>query len=125
MEWLHSNEREQQDQPKDSFASSHEMESAFTAQRDYLYWMALLITGDDACADRAVVSASDLSASRSGVFRDWLLGWARYATVRAAVREVRDRISASASRYADWSCEDSGYDVLSDDQIVSLRHVDP
>jgi hypothetical protein len=125
MEWLHSNEREQEEQPEDNFASSHEIASSFTAQRDYLYWIALLVTGDDAFADRAVVNASDLSANRNGVFRDWLLGWARYATVRAAVREVRDHISASASRYADSSCEESSCDVLSDDQIASLRHLDP
>jgi DNA-directed RNA polymerase specialized sigma24 family protein len=124
MEWFHSTAREQQERPKESLASSHEIESAFTDQRDYLYWIALLITGDDALADRAVVNASNLSVSRS-VFRDWLIGWAKCATVRAAVREVHDLLSRSASRYADSSCEDSGYDVLSDDQIASLRHVDP
>jgi DNA-directed RNA polymerase specialized sigma24 family protein len=125
MEWFHSTEGDKQERPQDSLASSHEIRSTFAEQRDYLYWIALLITGDHAFADRAVVNASDLSARRNGVFRDWLLGWVRYATVRAAVREVRSHISASASRYADWSCEDSGHDVLSDDQIASLRHVDP
>ena len=45
--------------------------------------------------------------------------------MQATAREVRDLISASASRYADSSYEDSGYDVLSADQIASLRHVDP
>jgi len=45
--------------------------------------------------------------------------------VRAAVREVRDLISASASRYVDSSSEHADDDVLSEDQIMSLRHVDP
>jgi DNA-directed RNA polymerase specialized sigma24 family protein len=52
------------------------------------------------------------------------MGWTNTATVRAAVREVRDLISASASRYIDSSYEHSDSDVLSDDQIASLRNVD-
>jgi DNA-directed RNA polymerase specialized sigma24 family protein len=125
MEWFHSSERKQLDRPKGSRASSHEIQSVFAEQRNYLYWIALLITGDDALADLAVVNASALSANYSGLFRDWLIGWAKYATVRAAVREVRDLISASASRYVDSSSEHADDDVLSEDQIMSLRHVDP
>ena len=125
MEWFHSTEREQPERPKNSHASSHEIQSAFAEQRDYLYWIALLITGDDALADLAVVNASALSANYSSVFRDWLIGWAKYATVRAAVREVRDLISASAIQLADSSSEHSDYEVLSDEQIGELRHVDP
>jgi hypothetical protein len=63
------------------------------------------------------------------VFRDWLIEWANHVTVRAAVRAVHDLISASAKRYAGSSREASDYDVLSDvlcdDQIAFLRHVDP
>jgi len=124
MEWFHSTEREQE-RPNGGLASSHEIQSAFAEQREYLYWVALLITGDDALADLAVVNASALSANYSSVFRDWLIGWAKYATVRAAVREVRDLISAWASHYVDSSSEHCDDDVLSDDQIMSLRHVDP
>jgi DNA-directed RNA polymerase specialized sigma24 family protein len=124
MEWFYSTERGQQ-RPNGGLASSHEIQSAFDEQREYLYWIALLITGDDALADLAVVNASALSANYSSVFRDWLNGWAKYATVRAAVREVRDLISASASQYVDSSSEHSDDDVLSDDQITLLRHVDP
>jgi DNA-directed RNA polymerase specialized sigma24 family protein len=124
MEWFHSTERDKQERPQDSLASRYEIESAFDVHRDYLEWIALLITGDQALAGQAVINASDLSASSSSVFRDWLIGWTKSATVRAAVREVRDFISASASRYTDSSCEHSDCDVLSDGQIASLRHVD-
>jgi hypothetical protein len=124
MEWFHSTERDNQERPQDSLASSHEIKSAFVEQRDYLNWIALLITGDRALADQAVINASDLSASNSSVFRDWLIGWTNTATVRAAVREVRDLILASASHYIDFSCEHSDYDMLSGDQIASLRDVD-
>lgn len=124
MQWFHSTERDNQEQPQDSPASSHEIKSAFVEQRDYLNWVALLITGDHALAGQAVTNASDLSESSSSVFRDWLIEWTKSATLRAAVREVRDLIFASASRYTDSSCEHSDHDVLSDDQIAALRHVD-
>jgi DNA-directed RNA polymerase specialized sigma24 family protein len=125
MEWFHSTEPDSQELPQDSLASSHEIKSAFVEQRHYLNWVALIVTGDHALAGQAVINASDLSASGSSVFRDWLIGWTKSATVRAAVREDRDVILASASRYIDSSCEHPDNDVLSDDQIASLRHVDP
>jgi DNA-directed RNA polymerase specialized sigma24 family protein len=125
MEWFHSTEREQTERSKGGLASSHEIQAAFAEQRDYLYWIALLITGDDVLAEQAVVNASALSANYSSVFRDWLIGWAKYATVRAAVREVRDLISTSASYFADSFSEHCDDDVLSDDQIGSLWHIDP
>jgi DNA-directed RNA polymerase specialized sigma24 family protein len=124
MEWFHSTERNKQERPLDSLASNHEIQSAFAEHRDYLNWIALLITGDQVLANQAVINASDLSASYSRVFREWLIGWTKSATVRTAVREVHDLISASASRYTDSSCEHSGSEVLSDDQITSLRNVD-
>jgi DNA-directed RNA polymerase specialized sigma24 family protein len=124
MEWFQSTERDKQKQPQDSLASRHEIESAFDEQRDYLDWIALLITGDQALADQAVINASDLSASSSSVFRDWLIGWTKSATVRAAVREVRDFISASANRYINSFCGHPDCDVLSDDEIALLRHLD-
>jgi DNA-directed RNA polymerase specialized sigma24 family protein len=124
MEWFHPTERDKPGRPQNSLASSHEIQSTFVEQRDYLNWIALIITGDHALADQAVINASDLSASYSSVFRDWLIAWTNTATVRAAVREVRDLISASASHYTDSSCEHSETDLLSDGQIASLRHVD-
>ena len=124
MEWFHSTERGNQEPPQDSLASNHEIKSAFVEQRDYLKWVALLITGDHALADQAVINASDLSANSSSVFRDWLIGWTKSATVRAAVREIRDSICASANRYTGSSCGHPDCDVLSDDEIASLRRLD-
>jgi len=129
MKCPHSTERERQERPHDSLASSHEIKSVFAEQRDYLHWISLVITGNDAIAEQAMLNANDLSASWSGVFRDWLIEWANHITVRASVRAVHDLISASAKRYSGSSCETSDYDVLSvvlsQDQIASLRQVDP
>src|SRR6266446_2699903 len=132
MKCPHSTERKQKERPFDNesfvsspasnLASNHEIKSVFAEQRDYLYWTSLVITGDDAIAKQAMVNASDLSTSWSGVFRDWVIGWANHVTVRAAVRAVHDLISASAKPYAGSSPEASDndvlYDVLSDDQIA-------
>jgi DNA-directed RNA polymerase specialized sigma24 family protein len=133
MKCSHSTERERQEPFRDSLASSlasnHEIKSVFAEQRDYLYWISLVITGDDAIAEQALLNANELSASWSGVFRDWLIEWANHVTVRAAARAVHDLISESAKRYAGSSRETSDYDVPSDvlsgDQIASLRQVDP
>ena len=135
MKCPHSTERERQERPHNngslgsSLVSSQEIKSILVEQRDYLYWTSLVIAGDDAMAKQAMVNASDLSASASGVFRDWVIGWASHVTVRAAVRAVHDLISASAKRYSGSSCEASDdnvlSEVLSNDQIVSLRRVDP
>ena len=121
MEWFHSTEAEKQEKPQDSLASSLEIQSAFAEQRDYLNWISLLITGDQVLAGQAVINASGLSASYSSVFRDWLAGWTKSATVRAAVREVRDLIFASASSYTNRSCENADCEVLSErpDQVAS------
>ncbi len=101
----------------------------FRAKRSNRFSTSLVITGDDAMAEQAMANASDLSAHWSGVFRDWVIGWANHVTVRAAVRAVHDLISQSAKRYSGSSCEASDYDVLSEvlsnGQIVSLRRVDP
>jgi hypothetical protein len=139
MKCPHSTERERQERPDhndsrgSSLVSSHEIRSIFAEQRDHLYWTSFVITGDDAIAKQAMVNASDLSASWSGVFRDWVIGWASHVTVRAAVRAVHDLISESAKRYSGSSGEASDHDVLSgvlsevlsSEQIVSLRRVDP
>jgi DNA-directed RNA polymerase specialized sigma24 family protein len=129
MKCLHSTERQRQEPFRDSLASNQEIKSVFAEQRDYLYWISLVITGDEAIAEEAILNANELSASWSGVFRDWLIEWANHVTVRAAVRAVHDLISASAKRYAGSSRETSDYDVPSDvlsgDQIASLRQVDP
>jgi hypothetical protein len=139
MKCPQSTERKRQERPDhndslgSSLVSSQEIKSILAEQRDHLYWTSFVITGDDAIAKQAMVNASDLSASWSGVFRDWVIGWASHVTARAAVRAVHDLISESAKRYSGSSCETSDHDdhsgvlaeVLSNDQIVSLRRVDP
>src|SRR5580692_8811175 len=85
MTWFHSKGGEQQKRPQDRLVSSEEIQSAFTEQRDFLYWVTLLITGDKTAPQQAVVDGCKLSGFRGGVFRDWLIVWANHATMRTAV----------------------------------------
>ena len=98
---------EQQKRPQDRLVSSEEIQSAFTEQRDFLCWVRLLITGDKTAPEQAVVDGCKRSGFRGGVFRDWLIVWANQATLRTAV-------AGAFSEYSD-------YEVLSDDEIRSLR----
>jgi hypothetical protein len=107
MTWFHSKGGEQQKRPQDRLVSSEEIQSAFTEQRDFLCWVRLLITGDKTAPEQAVVDGCKRSGFRGGAFRDWLIVWANHATLRTAV-------AGAFSEYSD-------YEVLSDDEIRSLR----
>ena len=85
MTWFHSKGGEQQKRPQDRLVSSEEIQSAFTEQRDFLYWVRLLITGDKTAPEQAVVDGNKRSGFRGGVFRDWLIVRANHATLRTAV----------------------------------------
>jgi hypothetical protein len=58
-------------------------------------------------ASGTIFQRRKLSGFRGGVFRDWLIVWANHATMRTA-------IAGAFSEYSD-------YEVLSDDEIRSLR----
>jgi len=125
MKWFHSREQNELQQYRNQFASSYEIEEAFADHGGYLYWIALLITGDAESASRSIVNATELCSKNSGVFRDWLGRWARSATVRIAIAEVREQITKAASRYEFAPYGDSYQKLLSEDEIAALRLLDP
>jgi hypothetical protein len=106
-------------------ATSEELTATFVTEHDHLYWISLVITGDPALATRCLVDASLLSRTRTGVFRDWLVTWSRYATARTAVSSLRHAIAVSAPRYASLSCTHSNHELLSSEQIDFVRQLDP
>ena len=106
-------------------ATAEELTATFVTEHDHLYWISLVITGDPALATNCLVDASRLSRTRTGVFRDWLVSWSRYATARIAVSSMRDAIAASAPRYASLSCTHSNHELLSIEQIDFVRRLDP
>jgi hypothetical protein len=125
MNWFYSTERDSEQQHKPRIASRSEIKSTFEEEGDYLFWIALLITGDATVSSQSIVNASELSSSGTGVFHDWLIRWAHSATARVAVEEVREVIQASANRYADLDCTHGDHNVFSNEEIHSLRQVEP
>src|SRR6185369_1651193 len=123
MGWL-STSRNNEPQ-KIPVATNEELTATFVTQHDHLYWISLAITGDPALATKCLVDASRLSRTRTGVFRDWLVMWSRYATARTAVSSMRADIVASAQRYASTSCPHSNHELFSSEQIEFVRQLDP
>ncbi len=110
---------------RDPIATAEELRGIFETERDHLYWIAFVITGDANLADRCLVDASGLSAYGAGVFRDWLSTWSRSATARIASNAVRGTISASAAQYANRTCDHANHSLLSQEEIQSIRLLDP
>ena len=79
MGWFQSKEQEVKEQPSNPLASRSEITAAFEGERDYLFWIALLITGEANAANESIMNASELATGES-VFRVWLIRWARSAT---------------------------------------------
>ena len=101
MSWFHSstaavNARNQ--------ASPAEIVACFQDQRNVLGRLALLITGDQARADQAVVQACEITLQGNSPFRDWLLEWAKAATIASAISHGTEAIRICEAAYKDQRC---------------------
>jgi hypothetical protein len=124
MSWLHPKTRVEI-ASKDRIATTDEIRMVLDAERDYLYWIALLITGDPVLANKSQVDAAGLATISGGVFHDWLSRWARYATARVAASTVHDLIVASANQYGSYACEHATHEVLFEDEVGFIHQLDP
>lgn len=86
-------------------ATAEAMYNVFTLNQLELEWLAYFITGDAKVAEACVVDARSLSVSHNQVFEDWLLQWARYATIRSAIQAQRERRMLHGSTYEKLLCE--------------------
>jgi len=125
MRWFRWEERDEHPAYGRPIASSGEIERAFRDEREYLLWTVRVITGKTDDASQSIIDASQSTTKSTGVFLDWLSRWAHSATARAAVAAVRELLVNSAARYAAYSCSHPSHDVLTGDQIASLRQIDP
>ena len=82
-----------------AFASVNDIRRAFHEHRPELEWLAYFITGDRAMAAGCVTGACNFSESHHSVFTEWLLTWARHATIRAAIETQHDRIKQVSTGY--------------------------
>jgi len=85
-------------------ASPAEVVACFQDQRNVLGRLAFLITGDQATADQAVVQACGITLQGSSPFRDWLLEWAKVATIASAISHRTEAIRICEAAYKDRRC---------------------
>ena len=101
MSWFHSSAP-----PVDArnHASPAEVVACFQDQRNVLGRLAFLITGDRATADQAVVQACEITLRGNSPFRDWLLEWAKAATIASAISNGTEAIRICEAAHKDRRC---------------------
>jgi DNA-directed RNA polymerase specialized sigma24 family protein len=87
-----------------NYASPAEIVACFQDQRNVLSRLALLITGDRATADQAVVHACEITFQGNSPFRDWLFEWAKAATIASAISDGTEAIRICEAAYKDRRC---------------------
>jgi DNA-directed RNA polymerase specialized sigma24 family protein len=101
MSWFHSSAGAGRAR---DYASSAEIVACFQDQRNVLRRLAFLITGDQATADQAVVHACEITLQGNSPFRDWLLEWAKAATIASAISHGTEAIRVCEATYTDRRC---------------------
>jgi DNA-directed RNA polymerase specialized sigma24 family protein len=101
MSWFHSSTA-----PVDArnHASPAEVVACFQDHRNVLGRLAFLITGDQVTADQAVVQACEITLQGNSPFRDWLLEWAKAATIASAISDGTKAIRICEATYKDRRC---------------------
>lgn len=105
-------------------ASERDVRATFDSEHEHLFWLALFITADEKSATRAVVDAATLSTGGNHpVFHDWLVQWARSATVRSAAALLRPEFKVCAQQHKGMQCEHVEHAPLSERQVDSLHGI--
>jgi len=85
-------------------ASVAEVVDCFHNQKHLLSRLALLITGDEVTAEQSVVNACENTIHGHSPFRDWLLEWAKAATLTSAILPAAEAIRRCESAYHGGRC---------------------
>jgi DNA-directed RNA polymerase specialized sigma24 family protein len=101
MSWFHSSIEAVDAR---NHASPAEIVACFQNQSNVLGRLAFLITGDQATADQAVVQTCELTLQGNSPFRDWLLEWAKTATIASAISHGTEAIRSCEPVYKGLRC---------------------
>src|SRR5512138_1089055 len=101
MSWFQTSIKPQENRSRASVA---EVVECFQHRRPFLTQLALLITGDLKSAEQSVVNACEMTVKGHCPFRDWLLEWAKAATITDAISECAESIRACEAAYRGQSC---------------------
>jgi len=85
-------------------ATAAEIVACFRDQRSLLDKLAFLITARRATAEQAVAQACEITLQGNSPFRNWLLEWAKAATIAAAVSLQGEAIRMYEAMYKDGRC---------------------
>ena len=97
-------------------ASAAETVACFRDERNLLGRLAFLVTGDQATADLAVAQACEVTLQGNSPFRDWLLEWAKAATIAAAISRAGKAIRMCEGMYKDRRCPHVEHPCQFDDE---------
>lgn len=100
MSWFHAGMNVQDR----GHASTAEVLECFLHEQPFLRQLAFLVTGDQASADQSVVNACEMTVKGHGPFRDWLLEWAKAATITSAISQCAETIRDCEAGYKDQGC---------------------
>ncbi len=98
-------------------ASAAEIMACFRDQRNLLDRLAFLITADKAVAERAVAQACEITLQGNSPFRNWLLEWAKAATITAAISLKGNEIRTCEAKYKDRRCPHLEHLCQLDDEL--------
>lgn len=97
-------------------ASAAEIVTCFRDQRNLLDRLAFLITADEAIAEQAVAQACKITLQGNSPFRNWLLEWAKAATIAGAISLQGDAIRMCEATYNDRRCPHVEHQCQFDDE---------
>ncbi len=99
-------------------------------ERNILFRLAYLITGDEVQAEDSVIAAYDLAGQGKTPSRGWLLEWVKCATVKSAIQARLADIRECEGRYKGSDCKRPRHrpQVMRPDlpaMTESILHLDP
>ena len=107
---------------KGNRASGTGILACFRDERDLLFRLAWFITGDEASAAQSVIAGRETALHRPSPVREWLLEWAKWVTIKAAVSIDREAICECEPAYNQVHC--SHPDHLLSQSVPSSRKRD-
>jgi len=102
-------------------ASLAEVVACFQDERSLLRRLAFLITGDQQMAEQSVVNACEITLKGNSPFRDWLLEWAKAATIASAISRRAEAIRACEAIYKNERSSYVEHLVDNEDRAASLK----
>jgi len=101
MSWFHASTKAADAR---NHASAAEIVACFRDQGDLLDRLAFLITADRATAEQAAAQACEITLQGNSPFRNWLLEWAKAATIARAISLEGEAIRVCEAMYKDRRC---------------------